>query len=176
MGGEQRSPTCYLNLKYGRSPCTSGISMRGEPQKEKGSGTLRNWPVCNLARGVCVHRAQDLREPLRAISLYTERLVQKTQMDANAKEMATRKRYFRRKVPRSMPVRSIQAGQTGGAAQAGQTDECLGSPSSRLAAAIVLHDFVMLAVDPLAILTLIGKQRRLLLLAHGGYIDVVGGM
>jgi signal transduction histidine kinase len=32
--------------------------------------------------------AHDLREPLRAISIYTEMLVQQTQMDANAKEMA----------------------------------------------------------------------------------------
>ena len=32
--------------------------------------------------------AHDLREPLRAIRLYTEMLVQKTQMDANAKQMA----------------------------------------------------------------------------------------
>ena len=32
--------------------------------------------------------AHDLREPLRAISLYTDMLVQKTQMDSNAKHMA----------------------------------------------------------------------------------------
>lgn len=55
-------------------------------------------------------------------------------------------------------------------------DERLGGPASGLAATIVLHDFVMLSIDPLAILTLMGKQRRLLLLAYGGDIDVVGWM
>ena len=44
---------------------------------------------CNLRLEEFAYTAaHDLREPLRAISLFTEMLVQKTQMDANAKQMA----------------------------------------------------------------------------------------
>lgn len=44
---------------------------------------------CNLRLEEFAYTAaHDLREPLRAISLYTAMLVQKTEMDANAKQMA----------------------------------------------------------------------------------------
>lgn len=45
---------------------------------------------CNLRLEEFAYTAaHDLREPLRAISLFTNMFVQKTQMDANAKQMAT---------------------------------------------------------------------------------------
>lgn len=44
---------------------------------------------CNLRLEEFAYTAaHDLREPLRAISVYTEMLVQKTQMDAEAKQVA----------------------------------------------------------------------------------------
>src|SRR5437660_10373279 len=52
----------------------------------------------------------------------------------------------------------------------------LGSRRTKLAPAKVLHHFVVTAIDLLAILTLVRKQSRLLLIAHRGDVHVIRRM
>jgi hypothetical protein len=58
----------------------------------------------------------------------------------------------------------------------GQGGRRFGRRGSSLPPAKVLHDFVVYAVDLLAALALVGKERCFLRLAHGRDVHVIGGM
>ena len=68
------------------------------------------------------------------------------------------------------------AGQLRAAVHACQMDESLGGDAAGLAAAIVLHFLVILAINPLSILALMREQRGFLLFPHAAHVYVAGGM
>jgi signal transduction histidine kinase len=89
LGWRARFPTCCLNLKYRRIVVHQRDTNARRAAQVERQRQAEELARCNLRLEEFAYTAaHDLREPLRAISACTQMLIQQTQVDANAKQMA----------------------------------------------------------------------------------------